>query len=256
LFELFCVSDWDYVLKLRERPKGILMHSKHEATIRGVALDAVGVLIRPAESIAATYLAISRQFGSTLDAEVVGKRFRLAFGKQEMLDAQAGWRVDEARERQRWLDIVRETLDDVVEPEACFQALFDHFAQPSAWVIDSDLASLVERLHDRGIPVVVASNFDARLHAVLADHPVRKRLRAVLVSSEVGWRKPAEPFFRATADALQAPMGKVLFIGDDRRNDYDGARAAGMTACLLNPKETGPEVVASAAEVWGRYLDA
>ncbi|MBX9680617.1 MAG: HAD family hydrolase [Gemmataceae bacterium] len=222
--------------------------------IRGVALDAVGVLLRPAESIAATYLAIARRFGSKLEPEVVGKRFRQAFGKQEMLDAQAGWRVDEPRERRRWLEIVRETLDDVADPQACFYALFDHFAKPNAWLIDPDIAMLVQRLNERGIPVVVASNFDARLHAVLADHPVRAQLRGVIVSSEIGWRKPAEMFFRKTAEAMNAPIVEVLFVGDDRHNDYDGARAAGMQACLLNPKQAGPEVAASGAEVFDRWF--
>ncbi|MFO0863475.1 MAG: HAD-IA family hydrolase [Gemmataceae bacterium] len=98
------------------------------------------------------------------------------------------------------------------------------------------MAILVERLHDRGTPVVVASNFDARLHTVLADHPVRRKLRGVLVSSEIGCRKPAEAFFRKTAAALETVIGDVLFVGDDRRNDYEGARAVGMQACLLNPE--------------------
>jgi FMN phosphatase YigB (HAD superfamily) len=49
----------------------------------------------------------------------------------------------------------------------------------------------------------------------------------------VGWRKPAGQFFAAVCAAVGLPAGRVLHVGDDAANDYDGALAAGLQAVLL-----------------------
>ncbi len=83
----------------------------------------------------------------------------------------------------------------------------------------------------------VASNFDARLHAVLGGFPELSPARGrVVVSSQLGWRKPAEAFFGAVASAAGRPPHEILYVGDDAANDYDGARASGLAAVLLDPR--------------------
>jgi len=91
-------------------------------------------------------------------------------------------------------------------------------------------------LTNRGIAVGVASNFDARLVALLDGIPVLAPLRGrCVVSSLVGWRKPAAEFFAALAAACGCEPGRILYVGDDLRNDIDGATAAGLRAVLYDP---------------------
>ena len=56
-----------------------------------------------------------------------------------------------------------------------------------------------------------------------------------VVSSLVGWRKPAPQFFAALVEAAGCQSHQVLYVGDDKRNDLDGATAAGLRAVLLDP---------------------
>jgi putative hydrolase of the HAD superfamily len=202
--------------------------------VRAVVFDAVGTLIHPEPGAAVVYASAGRQFGSRLTAEAIGPRFRAAFARQEAIDHAAGLRTSEAREVERWLAIVAEVLDDVSDPEACFRHLYSHFAQPSAWRIEEDTPATLTALGARGYRLGIASNLDHRLRDVLA--PGALRGLPLVISAEVGWRKPAAEFFTATCRALQTEPGETLYVGDDPGNDYDGARAAGLAAVLFDPR--------------------
>ena len=123
-------------------------------------------------------------------------------------------------------------LDDVTDA-ACFDALFDIFAQPAVWTCDPDAYALFAKFHERGIRQALASNFDSRLRGVIASMPLARYLESIIISSEIGWRKPAPEFFAHVADSLRLPTNSILFVGDDRVNDYEAALKAGMQAMLV-----------------------
>ena len=204
--------------------------------IRAIVYDAVGTLIHVQLSVAAVYTDIGRRFGSRHDADAIQRRFHAAFARQDRIDAEAGWRTDEARERQRWRDIVAQVLDDVADPTGCFDALFTAFGQPAAWSCDPDAGELLAERARRGYRQALASNFDRRLRSVIAGMPALGVLDPIVISSEIGWRKPAPEFFTHLADRLQLPAEAILYVGDDRRNDYEPARRAGMRGLLVDPK--------------------
>jgi putative hydrolase of the HAD superfamily len=60
-------------------------------------------------------------------------------------------------------------------------------------------------------------------------------IRQLVISSEVGQRKPAAAFFQAICRHADAPPGQIVHIGDDLENDLAGATAAGMTSILFDP---------------------
>jgi putative hydrolase of the HAD superfamily len=206
-------------------------------TIRAIFYDAVGTLIHVQPSVASIYAEVGRRFGSRLDNGTIRRRFQAAFARQDRLDDLASWRTSEERERQRWRGIVVEALDDVADPDACFEALFTAFGQSAAWTFDPDAGAVLRHWQRRGVRQALASNFDARLGGVIAGMPVLCGLTPIVVSSAVGWRKPAPEFFRAIADAVELPPNAILYVGDDRGNDFDGARRAGMHALLLDPRK-------------------
>jgi putative hydrolase of the HAD superfamily len=205
------------------------------AGVRAVFFDAVGTLIHPRPSAAEVYFAAAARFGSRLSLPAIAARFAAAFRHQEEHDLAAGLRTDEAREVARWRAIVGEVLDDVSDPQGCFRELYEHFARPDAWRVEPAAAAVLTELAGRGFTLGVASNFDHRLRLVLAGLPELRPIRHVVISSEVGWRKPAAAFFRAVSEQAGVAAEQVLFVGDDFANDYEGARAAGLGAALLDP---------------------
>lgn len=208
--------------------------------VRAIYFDAVGTVIHPRPSAGAVYADIGRRFGSQLDAGEVKRRFAVAFQAEEDADARHDHRTDEARELERWWRIVDQVLDDVRDREACFAALYVHFAEPSAWAVDPAAASVLDALRRDGYQIGLATNFDHRLRSVLAGLPALAALDDVVISSEVGWKKPAAGFFAELTGRRTLVPNQVLLVGDDLENDYTGATAAGLHARLLDPTGACP----------------
>ena len=214
-----------------------------EPSIRAVFFDAVGTLIHPEPAAVTVYAEVGRRHGSRLDATDIRRGFRDAFRRQEQLDRQNGWRTDEYRELQRWRTIVGEVLVDVAQPDACFRELYEHFAQPSSWRCAPESNPLFEILSRRGCVLGLASNYDERLRRVLAGMPELAVIRNIVISSEVGWRKPSPHFFEVMCRQVGLTSKQVLFVGDDLDNDYDGALAAGCRAVLFDPTRQATRTV-------------
>ena len=213
-------------------PSSLLVHPFR---VGAVAFDAVGTLITPDPPVAVAYETMGRRHGSRLSTDVIRGRFRAAFWAEEDCDRLAGWRTGPDREVGRWRRIVAAVLDDVADQELCFRELWEHFSRPASWRCLPGVGAVLAELARRGLAVGLASNFDSRLRAVAAGLPELAPVRPVVVSAEVGWRKPAAEFFAALVRAFGCKPAEVLLVGDDFANDYVGATAAGVRAVLLDP---------------------
>lgn len=220
--------------------------------IRAVAFDAVGTLIFPNPGAAVIYAEAAAQHGLAVDPADIGPKLWRQFQVEEEIDRAADWVTSEQREGDRWRNIVFAALPGATEE--LFRELYHHFALPTAWAVPPDAAEVLRELSRRGFRLAMASNYDSRLASVVNGHPdlipVRERL---VISSLVGVRKPGPGFFAAgVLPALELPPEQILFVGDDRENDYLGATAAGMRAVLLDPKGKHSDVpgrVAGLAEI-------
>jgi len=204
--------------------------------VRAIFFDAVGTVIFPAPPAAEVYAAVAARHGSRLSLAEIARRFRSAFHGEEELDRGNGLRTDEEREERRWRHIVGTVLEDVRDGEACFRELFEHFSRPEAWACAPDAGATLAELARRGYRLGMASNYDHRLRAVTAGLPDLRLLECLVISSEVGWRKPAPEFFAAVVQEAGAGAEEILFVGDDPINDEAGARAAGLQTLLLDPR--------------------
>lgn len=221
---------------------------------RAVFFDAVGTVIHPSTGAPAVYARVAALYGVNLTADEVLARFTAAYLAEERIDATAGWVTSEGRERDRWRAIVSATLPG--SPAECFDELFAHFSRPDAWAVPPEAAELFDRLTARGMVIGLASNYDRRLRSVVCGRPELSPLRErVVVSSEVGFRKPAPEFFRAVVAAAGCRADQIVFVGDDVGNDFRGATAAGLRAVLLDPAARHPDLtprIRSLAELPGQ----
>jgi HAD superfamily hydrolase (TIGR01549 family) len=95
---------------------------------------------------------------------------------------------------------------------------------------------LLERLARRHCLAVV-SNFDysPTALAILDAAGVRELFAAIVVSDEVGWRKPRADIFQVALQRAGAEAHHTLFVGDRIDIDVAGAHAVGMDAAWINP---------------------
>ena len=141
--------------------------------------------------------------------------------------------TSEQLEHDFWRAVVSRLLPDVDEPEACFGALFQHFAEPSAWKLFDDVSASFERLRESGYQLALASNFDARLRPIAAAQSPLDTVDAVIVSTEVGWKKPARQFWNAALEQTGAIAKRSVTIGDSYNEDIKVPRQLGLRGFWL-----------------------
>jgi putative hydrolase of the HAD superfamily len=216
------------------------------AGIKGIVLDAVGTLIEPEPSVARAYADAALRQGVVVDVAEVKKRFGRHFRNDEV-DEQLGPMVtDESIEHRRWRRIVANVLPDLPHPDRAFEELWDHFGRPQAWRCFPDVAQGIAVLGESGFRIRVASNFDGRLRAVAAGIPeFAGFVDTLVISSEIGYRKPHAAFYAAACTSLGLPPEEVLCVGDDPENDVRGAERAGLRGLLLDRDAQRPPGLAS-----------
>jgi putative hydrolase of the HAD superfamily len=211
------------------------------AGIDAIVFDAVGTLIEPNPPVADVYVEAARRQGAELDRALVKGRFHQHFRNDEVDEMRGPMVTDEATEFRRWRRIVSSVIPEVPNPDQAFFELWDHFSRPQAWCIFPDVGPGLEFLAARNVPIRIASNFDARLRTVVQGLPELAPCAAHLViSSEVGFRKPHAAFYQAACASLRLPLERVLCVGDDLENDVLGPRRAGLQGLLLDRHKLTP----------------
>jgi HAD superfamily hydrolase (TIGR01509 family) len=86
----------------------------------------------------------------------------------------------------------------------------------------------LRRLRGHGLALAVVANWDVSLHDHLRVHGLREWFDAVVVSAELGARKPDPEPFLAALGQLGVEPSRAVHIGDHAPHDEVGAHAAGM----------------------------
>jgi putative hydrolase of the HAD superfamily len=220
---------------------GGILAGMMQSPVQVVVFDAVGTLIYPDPDVAVAYASAARRHGSVRTEREIGERFRAVFREVETRDRAGDLRTSEENEVARWQVIVRRVLDDLPDPSACFAELWDHFARPQAWRTYPEAPDVLANLESRGIRMMLASNFDGRLVRIARELEPLRPFRDVLVSSQLGFRKPHAQFFQAIIARAAVEPSEILYVGDDPHNDVSGARAAGLRALLIDRKRSGAD---------------
>lgn len=199
---------------------------------RALLLDALGTLVELEPPVAPLRRELRERFGVEVGEAEARRALRaeIAFYREHH---------DEARDAASLADLRARSavaLRDALPP-ACA-------ALPLGPLTEALLASLrfrpypevpevLRAARDAGARLVVVSNWDVSLHAVLDETGLAPLLDGVVTSAELGCAKP-DPAILAHGLAL-AGVGpeEALHVGDSVEHDVAGARAAGIEPLLL-----------------------
>ena len=208
-----------------------------------ILIDAAGTLIEPAHPVEEIYQRVFAGFGWEADAADLRRSFRDTFGG--LGDPHFPDHADgDAAERAWWREVVRRTAQAVnIEPEGetfdqCFDELFEHYAAGSAWSVFPEVMEVLGKMRNRGMKLAVVSNFDRRLHRVLAELGLAERFDLVLTSADVSARKPSPILLCEAMNRLGHGPEATRLVGDSRSADGGAAEGAGVGAFILDRPHT------------------
>ncbi len=103
-----------------------------------------------------------------------------------------------------------------------------------------DVPAALTRLRARNLTLVVVSNWDVSLPAVLRNVGLEEMVDGVVTSAEVGHPKPAPEIFTAALTLAGCAPSRAVHVGDSLDQDIHGALAAGISAVLLRRNNAEP----------------
>ena len=102
--------------------------------------------------------------------------------------------------------------------------------------VDPDTHQVLDWLRAQGIRRGICSNapFPPELmRRQMSSKGIAQMVDAIVLSSEVGKRKPSPELYRAALDAIGTKAEHTVFVGDRLREDYEGPRSVGMRAIIV-----------------------
>lgn len=203
--------------------------------IRQIFFDAAGTLFRLRESVGSGYARVGKAFGIRLDPAAAEAAFREAWKS-----AGSPWpSASEHPEKAWWRGIVSRVVELCGQTmnEDYFEALWNHYAKAETWELFEETREVLRQLRDRGLRLGVISNFDERLLSILDGHGVAGFFDPIVISSEVGARKPSPEIFASALASSECAASECLHVGDEPEADWRGAAEAGMRIFKLRRPE-------------------
>jgi putative hydrolase of the HAD superfamily len=202
-----------------------------------IFFDAAGTLIRLSRRVGSLYSQAAQDHGVGASEAALETAFRSVW--REMPHRPPGTVPRENDDRPWWKIIALKTLQRAVEVpphfdrEAWFADLYERFTRPGIWTLYEDVQPCLD-IVARKARLAVVSNFDGRLRTILQNLGVAGYFEDLFISSEIGAEKPSPEIFQHAVRAMEVNPEDCLHVGDDAERDATGARAAGLTAFLLD----------------------
>ncbi|MFA5976164.1 MAG: HAD-IA family hydrolase [Elusimicrobiota bacterium] len=201
-----------------------------------IFFDAGGTLFRPYPSVGEVYARTAWRHGVSVKAETVEKAFYARWHERNGLSALSG-ETSEKIERDWWYHLVRDVfgqLDSFRDFDTFFEELYDLFGRAECWRLFDDALPVLDTLKAAGYRMGIISNWDHRLFSIVDQLNLSSYFDHVTASSAVGVAKPGAGIFQHALDFYQVTPDLCLHVGDSLVDDYQGARAVGMQAVLLD----------------------
>jgi len=205
-----------------------------------IFFDAVGTLFGVRGSVGQIYVAIAQKFNVNTDYADLDRAFIQNFTKSPKIAFPNVSPLEIPKyEYEWWYDIAKSTFTQVgafeqfADFDAYFSEMFEFFTLPDAWYIYDDVVPTLDYLKNKRIELGIISNFDSRIHLVLANLKLQNFFTSVTISTEVGAAKPYPHIFNSAIAKHHSQTNSpqhFWHVGDSFKEDYEGAKNA-------NPKD-------------------
>ena len=207
--------------------------------IDAVTFDAGNTLLYCDPSPAEIYAAVLARHGRAVSPDEVAPVFAAAWAElqERTPDGIDRYSSHPGGEKMWWGAFLREVLarlDHEAEWRPVLDELYAAFAEPGVWRVFPETRRTLDEIRRRGLATAVISNWDRRLPVILDGLGLTEDFDTVTVSAIEGIEKPAPGIFRRTLDRLGTRPDATLHVGDSPLEDYEGARAVGITPVLID----------------------
>lgn len=208
--------------------------------LKAVFFDAGQTLVHPDPPVEVVYASAFAAFDVNASVVEVGRAFRVAW-REVVASRQRGdgrWDGEDVFWR-RFVQLVYQQVGGGALPDACLERLVAHFQDERHWAVYPEVREVLSELRSRGLRTLIVSNWDASLPGLLERLALASLFDDVVVSALVGAAKPSPTIFTEALKRAGVTAGEALHVGDSLVEDYDGARAAGLSALLLDRAGVG-----------------
>jgi HAD superfamily hydrolase (TIGR01549 family) len=132
-----------------------------------------------------------------------------------------------------------------IEPSSGVDLIVDEMVKAhmkslsSAMEFPKENRDVLDFLFSKNDRMAIVSNFDyaPAAYMLLNKFDIRKYFERVVISVEVGWRKPRPEIFLKALELLSLGPGDALYVGDNYYADVVGAKSVGMDVIWINRKD-------------------
>ncbi len=194
--------------------------------IRAVLFDAVGTLFHSRGTIGEIYGNVAADYGFHSDPDAIDQEFLHLVKARGIPIDRAGWKS--------LVGSVFANLGPFPRFDDFFEEIYEVFRTEQGWHCYRETVPVLETLKQSQYRMGVVSNFDSRLNGVLDDLRIRPYFEAVVTPDSSGYAKPDTRIFLSATDRLGVAPAEALFVGDDMRQDVQGAARAGLESILVD----------------------
>jgi putative hydrolase of the HAD superfamily len=214
--------------------------------MKAIFVDAVGTLIHPREPVGITYARAARAHG--VDADPVEVAGRLGGALAAARSRGLRQRGDG---REFWRAVVAEAVG--VDHAPLSEALYQHYAQPRAWWVDTEALQVLSMHARAGRRLGIVSNFDRRLRSLYERFALDRMFGILVCSAEIGVEKPDPLPWQVACRAAGVAPRDAVHVGDREDDDVEGATRAGLRALRFDA-ELGWRAIGTQLAVLGRRM--
>lgn len=126
--------------------------------------------------------------------------------------------------------------DDLHSEEILDEMVLAHMGEIAGAVDFPEENKAVLEILKKDYRLALVSNFDyaPTAYAILEKFDITRYFEKIVISMEVGWRKPKSDIFHKCLTLLGIKPEEAIFIGDNFDADVVGAKAVGMDVIWIN----------------------
>ena len=209
--------------------------------MKAVFFDAGHTLIHAHPDIGTVYSETTARLGATVPPERFVEAFQPVF-KAIVREYAAQGEASDEQDYRMWRAITSRIHSRIEELHAIdfdtwFEALYQRFGETEVWRPYEDVERGLGALRDQGLRLGIVSNWDTRLRRICTGLGLDRWVDFIVISAEVGVRKPDPRIFRAALEKAGVSAAEAAHVGDLPEEDVAGARAAGIEPFLIDRRK-------------------